>query len=106
MKTEDYFFEFSEQHGQSKILVLIIYDIVDNKKRLKLAKLLQGYGRRVQKSAFEAVLTQKKYDKLIRQIPQFVSEEDSIRIYRIQGKSQVISFGNFIDEEEEDIILI
>ena len=29
---------------------LVIYDIVSNKRRLKLAKLLEGYGRRVQRS--------------------------------------------------------
>lgn len=33
-------------------LVLIIYDIVDNKRRLAMVKLLESYGRRVQKSAF------------------------------------------------------
>lgn len=106
MEKEDYFFEYSEQTGKDKILVLIIYDISDNKKRLKLAKFLQGYGKRVQKSAFEAVLPQRKYEKMMKQLPAFVSGEDSIRVYRIMGKGQVTSFGSFKDSDEDDIILI
>ena len=31
------------------MLVLVIYDIPDNKRRTKLATFLEGYGRRVQK---------------------------------------------------------
>ena len=38
------------------MFVLIIYDIVDNGRRVKLAKYLQGYGFRVQKSAKEIEL--------------------------------------------------
>ena len=34
-----------------KKLVLIIYDIIDNKRRSKMVKLLESYGVRVQKSA-------------------------------------------------------
>lgn len=37
---------------QRKYIVLIIYDIIDNKRRLTLSKLLCGYGIRVQKSSF------------------------------------------------------
>ena len=39
-----------------KISALIIYDICEDHKRSKLAKLLKGYGFRVQKSAFEVEL--------------------------------------------------
>jgi len=40
------------------MLVLVTYDISDNKRRTKLATFLEGYGRRVQKSVFECFLTQ------------------------------------------------
>ena len=40
---ENYFFDIDHENGQDKSLVLIVYDIIDNKKRTKLAKLLQGY---------------------------------------------------------------
>ena len=60
---EDYYFQISDELESDKEFVLIIYDIVDNRKRVKLAKLLSGYGKRVQKSAFEAMLTTQRYNK-------------------------------------------
>ena len=56
MGQENYFFDTEEKLHQDKVFVLIIYDISGNKKRLQLSKLLQGYGFRIQKSAFEAVV--------------------------------------------------
>ena len=41
---EDYYFQISDELESDKEFVLIIYDIVDNRKRVKLAKLLSGYG--------------------------------------------------------------
>ena len=57
MDDENYFFHIDENIESDKVFVLIIYDITDNKKRLKLSKLLLGYGFRIQKSAFEAMIT-------------------------------------------------
>ena len=45
-----------------KFIVLVIYDVVDNKTRNHLVKCLERYGVRVQKSAFEALLNRKQYD--------------------------------------------
>ena len=104
---ENYFFETIDNTDSKKLFVLIIYDIVDNKVRVKLAKYLSGYGNRVQKSAFEARLTQKKYDKLIKGIPKYCGKEDSVRIYRINGRSQVQSWGmKEVPIDDEDVIII
>ena len=56
-----------------KFIVLIIYDIVDNKMRLKMVKCLERYGVRVQKSAFEALLNRKQYDIMIRQCSRLIN---------------------------------
>lgn len=106
MEKENYFFEIDEKAGSDKVFVLIIYDIVDNKKRLKLSKLLLGYGFRIQKSAFEAVITKQKYKELLERLPAYTSSVDSIRVYKIIGKGQVISFGKAIENETEDIIVV
>lgn len=103
---EEYFFDTAEEVNENKLFILIIYDIIDNKKRNKLAKYLQGYGNRVQKSAFEAMLTRQKYDKLIKEMPAFVTREDSVRIYRISGKGQVTAWGVQNNIEQEEIIVI
>lgn len=39
---EDYYFQISEELESDKEFILIIYDIVENKKRVKFAKLLSG----------------------------------------------------------------
>ena len=43
---------------------LIIYDIADEKRLVKVAKMMENYGVRVQKSVFEAALTKKVLKKL------------------------------------------
>lgn len=106
MEREDYFFQIAEEGTSDKVLVLIIYDIIDNTKRVKFAKFLQGYGERVQKSAFEAKITKKKYEKLLRQIPGYIGRDDNVRVYRIYGQGQITSWGTSNVCDQEDIILI
>lgn len=103
---ENYFFETESYTIDNKVFVLVIYDIIDNKKRVKLAKLLLGYGFRIQKSAFEAKLTESKYRKLLTELKMYESAEDSIRVYRIIGNGNVTVFGEEKDTELEDIIVI
>ena len=75
---EDYFFQIEDEITDDRLFILIIYDITNNSKRVKFAKLLLGYGFRIQKSAFEAVLTKTKYEKLKQEIPEFVDKEEEI----------------------------
>ena len=104
---EDYFFSTVEENTQEKkAYVLIIYDIVENAKRVRLAKFLQGYGFRVQKSAFEALISFSLYNKLLREIGVYVDEEDSIRIYKIVGQGQVTILGKNEKVQNDDCIII
>ena len=104
---EDYFFSTVEENTQEKkAYVLIIYGIVDNAKRVRLAKFLQGYGFRVQKSAFEALISFSLYNKLLREIGVYVDEEDSIRIYKIVGQGQVTILGKNEKVQNDDCIII
>lgn len=61
---DDYYFQIDDESKDDRLFVLIIYDIVNNSRRTKFAKLLLGYGFRIQKSAFEAVITKSKLMKL------------------------------------------
>ena len=85
---EEYYFQISDDLENDKMFILVIYDIVDNKRRLKFAKTLSGYGKRVQKSAFEALLTRQKYEKLVREIPKLIDPEDSVRLIRFTVKAR------------------
>ena len=70
------------------MLVLITYDIPDNRRRTKLATFLEGYGRRVQRSVFECFLTQSEMQDLHQRITCRVkAEEDSVRFYWLTPQS-------------------
>ena len=104
---EDYFFRKGEMTSNDrKVYALIIYDIIDNKKRTKFAKYMKGYGERVQKSCFEVIISQKKFEKMLNCIGKYCGEVDSIRVYRIHGKSQVYQWGRTTAVEEEDVIIL
>lgn len=89
-----------------KKLILIIYDIVDNKRRTNMVKLLEAYGSRVQKSAFEALLTNRKYQEVVKEIQKLIAEEDNVRIYRLNSSNEVVLFGTSSTTYDENIIII
>ena len=104
---ENYFWNTEENNYSKKLFVLVIYDIIDNKRRVKFAKEMSGYGFRVQKSAFEAVNEEKLFIKLKREIPKLIDpEEDSVRIYRMTGYGEVNLFGVNSKIQAEDVIVI
>lgn len=90
----------------NKKLVLIIYDIINNKTRNKMVKLLESYGNRVQKSAFEALLTSAQYNEVIRKICNIINEEDNVRMYRLNSSNEVVLIGTSDTIYEEDVIII
>lgn len=58
------------------------YDIPNTKRRNKLIKCLEGYGFRVQKSIFEAVLDERLYKELEESVNKIIKEpEDSFFSY-------------------------
>ena len=66
------------------MLVLVTYDIPDNKRRTKLAIFLEGYGRRVQKSVFECFLSLDEMKTLHQQVQRRIKlAEDNVRFYWI-----------------------
>lgn len=107
---EEYYFDTIEEFESAQCFVLVIYDIADNKRRLRLSKYLMGYGMRVQKSAFEMMISRKKYEKLLRELPGYLSpadSEDSVRLYKIQGRGQMHAWGAENPEADvEEVILI
>lgn len=98
--------EFDESSGNHKNLILIIYDITDNKRRLRLSKYLQGYGFRIQKSAFEAMLDSKHYKKLLNEMPNYVAKEDNVRVYKLKSYGEVSIWGSGQMIEDEEFLII
>lgn len=64
------------------LFYVVVYDIPDNKRRQKVHDLLEGYGKWVQYSTFECVLSSAKFAELQKRLRHRVKlEEDSIRFY-------------------------
>lgn len=104
---ENYFWNTEEKSTSRKLFVLVIYDIVNNKRRNKFAKEMSGYGFRVQKSAFEALIDENLFRKLQTEIPKLIDErEDSVRIYRMTGYGEVNLFGVNSKIEPEEVMIV
>ncbi len=67
-------------YSERKYIILVIYDIISDKQRVKMARVLSGYGIRVQKSAFEARLNKKQYQRLLEDIRKILKDEDNVGI--------------------------
>lgn len=70
---------------KGRYFVVVSYDIVDDRRRLKIAKTLLDFGgQRVQRSVFECYITPANLEKLRQRLGKLVNEsEDSVRFYRL-----------------------
>lgn len=104
---ENYYWNEEDIRDSNKLYILIIYDIASNKRRSRFVKYLLRIGMRVQKSAFEAVVPMRIYKKLLKDVHRYINEdEDSVRVYRLVGNSEVSLFGKNIDFEDEELIIL
>jgi len=66
---------------------MICFDVSDEKRLRNIAKTLENYGQRVQKSVFEAHLEPEQLYKLKEQIGKIMDEEvDQVRYYTLCPK--------------------
>ena len=85
---------------------LIIYDIIDDKKRNRMAKFLEGYGVRVQKSAFEARITQKNFNEMLKRATKIIdATKDSLRAYLLPNGSYIQHWGLSVNCPQNTIII-
>ena len=79
------------------MLVLVVYDIPNDKRRTKLSKFLEGYGERVQYSVFECFLNLQEMRELFEKSKKIVKvSEDNVRFYWIsqESVSRVLTIGS------------
>ena len=88
-----------------KLIVLVIYDITNTKKRNAMVKCLEKYAVRVQKSCFEGFLTQAQCIKMEAEASQIIDvATDSLRVYILQDHTRVKSWGQGIVQPDDVII--
>lgn len=66
-------------------MYLVSYDISSNKRRNKIAKCLENYGKRIQYSVFECYIDEKRFQKLYSEIAKECGDmsDGSVRFYYI-----------------------
>jgi CRISPR-associated protein Cas2 len=91
------------------MLVLVVYDIPDDRRRVKLATFLEGYGRRVQYSVFECFLSLQEmkilYDKVKKRVK---PELDNVRFYWIAADAlpRTLTIGSAMPEPPPSVYII
>lgn len=91
------------------MLVVVVYDVPDDKRRQRLSNFLEGYGRRVQYSVFECFLSLPKMEKLYQQVKKRVKpEEDNVRFYWIPSDAlpKTLTIGSLPPEEPPKVYII
>jgi CRISPR-associated protein Cas2 len=79
------------------MLIVVVYDIADDKRRLKLSNFLEGHGRRVQESVFECFMSLDEMRRLHKKICRRVKPlEDNVRFYWLaaDAAAKVLTIGS------------
>ena len=87
---------------------LVTYDIIDDRRRTRLAKALKDFGHRVQYSVFEALLEPGLFEKMISRISKIIDpKEDSVRIYPIcqRCEREILIVGQGEVKEDKDVYI-
>lgn len=90
-------------------MILISYDISNNKLRTKFSKFIKKYGIRVQYSVFEITNSKRILDNVMCEIKnQFenkFNQEDSVIIIETNENCKITKFG-YAKNEESDILVV
>ena len=90
-------------------MVVVSYDISNDKLRTKFAKYLSRFGHRLQYSVFEIDNSEKIVNNIINDLKnkyeKSFSQEDSVIIFKLSSSCEVLRFG-YAKNDEKDFIII
>ena len=81
---------------------VVAYDLRDDSEREKVARILQGFGSRVQKSVFECRLSVGMRARLAARLQALELASGGVLVYRLNDRSRAIAIGDcpgYADEE-------
>ena len=100
-------FQYLSTDGE--IMIIISYDISNDKLRTKFSKYLEKFGHRIQYSVFEIDNSRRMLENIICDIENKYSkkfnETDSVYIFILSSNCEVKRYG-YARHEEEDILMI
>ena len=92
------------------MLILVSYDIPNDRRRVKIAKALEDFGDRVQYSVFECDLEQEHFERLRRRLEKLVEkDDDNVRFYLLcascKARIEFLGRGKLPSEEPSVYVL-
>jgi CRISPR-associated protein Cas2 len=89
--------------------ILVSYDIVDNRVRTKVMKLLKNFGERIQLSVFECDLDDARYARMKDGVERLIDKKaDRVRYYRLcrgcLDRVQISGWGEIREDEGFEVI--
>jgi CRISPR-associated protein Cas2 len=87
------------------VLIVVSYDVPNDRRRTRLAHALEDFGDRIQLSVFECLLEVDELDRLRDRVRREIdAAEDSVRIYRLcencHAKVEIHGLGKATEDQE------
>jgi CRISPR-associated endonuclease Cas2 len=79
-------------------LYLAVYDVTIDRERNRVAKLLEGYGMRIQKSDFEIRLTREQRESVLEAVERLALESGWVAFYRIDEDAARLAKGKLPEQ--------
>ena len=90
-------------------MIIVSYDISDDKKRNRFSNFLKKYGHRIQYSVFEIDNSEKILSNIVSEIEnrfrKSFSQEDSVYIFHMNPMCEILRFG-YAKNEEKDFLIV
>ena len=90
-------------------MIVVSYDISDDKLRTKFSKYLSRFGHRLQYSVFEIDNSPRIVDNIVNDLKnryeKLFSQQDSVIIFKLSSSCEVLRFG-YAKNDEKDFIII
>lgn len=90
-------------------MVIVSYDISDDKLRTKFSKYLSRFGHRIQYSVFEIDNSKRIIDNIVNDLTnnfeKSFSQEDSVIIFKISSSCEILRYG-YAKNYEKDFFII
>ncbi|WP_417794010.1 CRISPR-associated endonuclease Cas2 [Terasakiella pusilla] len=89
--------------SRSQFLRIISYDISCNKRRRRIATILEDRATRVQYSVFETRMSERALERLVEDLNEHLDEFDSLRVYTVgrSGERHCAVYGAGVPIETE-----
>ncbi len=90
--------------------LVVAYDVIEDRRRVRLARFLMGFLDRVQKSVFEGKMEEKRLGAMKSGIEKIIDQdEDNVRIYDLCARCApaVVVMGTavVVEEPDQDVIV-